>query len=130
MPQPQQKKVQQSSPKVGPGISNVIKDIKTESHVTGGHEQAGKPSSDKEKVPQFPANKKKGQNDKSTSGNGGSLANMWGHASKNSNPSSATAETNNLISNTTGWFPCTLIQCGNSLLNLSADVSTHVLTLN
>ncbi|PSS15872.1 DNA polymerase delta subunit like [Actinidia chinensis var. chinensis] len=67
MPQPQQKKVQQSSPKVGPGISNVIKDIKTESHVTGGHEQAGKPSSDKEKVPQFPANKKKGQNDKSTS---------------------------------------------------------------
>ncbi|XP_057461406.1 uncharacterized protein LOC130751763 [Actinidia eriantha] len=101
IPQPQQKKVQQSGPKVGPGIHNVVKDIKTESHVTGGHEQAGKPSSDKEKVPQLPANKKKGQNDKSTSGNGGSLANMWGRASKNSKPSSATAETNNLIPNTT-----------------------------
>lgn len=92
--QPQQKKVQQSSPKVGLESSNVVKSIKTEGHVSGGHEQAGKPSSDKEKAPQLPANKKKSENDKSTSGNGGSLANMWGRAAAKPKPKSATTETN------------------------------------
>ncbi|KAI8009141.1 DNA polymerase delta subunit 3 [Camellia lanceoleosa] len=94
IPQPQQKKVQQSSPKVGLESSNVVKSIKTEGHVSGSHEQAGKPSSDKEKAPQLPANKKKGENDKSTSGNGGSLANMWGRAAAKPKHKSATTETN------------------------------------
>ncbi|KAL6999648.1 hypothetical protein U1Q18_000805 [Sarracenia purpurea var. burkii] len=100
IPQPQQKKVQQASPKVGPESSNVVKDIKTESHVTRGHEQAGKPPLDKEKVPQLPANKKKGQNNIITSGNGGSLANMWGRASTKAKPGTATTETN-LVPKTT-----------------------------
>ncbi|KAI8552416.1 hypothetical protein RHMOL_Rhmol06G0265300 [Rhododendron molle] len=101
IPQPQQKKVQQSSPKVGLQPTHVVKDIKTESPVTEGHKQVAKGSSDKEKVPQLPANKKKGQNEKSTSGNGGSLANMWDRASTKPKPSTATTKTTIIIPNTT-----------------------------
>lgn len=108
IPQPQQKKVQQSNPKVGLQPTHVVKDIKTESPVTEGHKQVAKGSSDKEKVPQLPANKKKGQNEKSTSGNGGSLANMWDRASTKPKPSTATTKTTIIIPNTTGLFPFTL----------------------
>ncbi|KAG5546055.1 hypothetical protein RHGRI_018281 [Rhododendron griersonianum] len=101
IPQPQQKKVQQSNPKVGQQPTHVVKDIKTESPVTEGHKQVAKGSSDKEKVPQLPANKKKGQNEKSTSGNGGSLANMWDRASTKPKPSTATTKTTIIIPNTT-----------------------------
>ncbi|KAG5546054.1 hypothetical protein RHGRI_018281 [Rhododendron griersonianum] len=111
IPQPQQKKVQQSNPKVGQQPTHVVKDIKTESPVTEGHKQVAKGSSDKEKVPQLPANKKKGQNEKSTSGNGGSLANMWDRASTKPKPSTATTKTTIIIPNTTGLFPFTLSRC-------------------
>ncbi|KAA8524019.1 hypothetical protein F0562_010550 [Nyssa sinensis] len=98
VPQPQQSKVQHKSPKVGLLSPNVVIDGKSESHGTGVHEKAGKPPSDKEKTHQLPANKKKGQNDKSSSGTGGSLANMWGRASAKSK-SSASSENNNIIPN-------------------------------
>lgn len=101
IPQAPQKKVQQSSPKVALQSINVVKDVKTESPVIEVPKQAAKSSSDKEKVPQLPANKKKGQNDKSISGNGSSLANMWGRASTKSKPNSAMTEAINITPNST-----------------------------
>ncbi|XP_052179157.1 uncharacterized protein LOC127792615 [Diospyros lotus] len=93
----QQKKVQQSSPKVSVVSPNVVKDVKTESHITGGQERPP----EKEKVPQLPANKKKAHKDKNTSGNGGSLANMWDRASIKLKPGSTTKEANNTVSDAT-----------------------------
>ncbi|KAJ0101027.1 hypothetical protein Patl1_04900 [Pistacia atlantica] len=85
VPPPQQNKIQQSSPKVGPLSPNVVKDVKAESNSTGVHDQA-KPSAAKEKLNPLPASKKKSQNDKSSSGTGGSLANFWGRASTKAKP--------------------------------------------
>ncbi|KAF5948616.1 hypothetical protein HYC85_014573 [Camellia sinensis] len=62
--QPQQKKVQQSSPKIKKKLLNCL------------------------------LTKRKVKTDKSTSGNGGSLANMWGRAAAKPKPISATTETN------------------------------------
>lgn len=86
--QPQERKVQQSSPKVSLQSPSVVTDVKDESNGTRAHDQASKPPADKGKAPPLPANKKKGQNDKS-SGTEGSLANMWGRASVKSKPSCA-----------------------------------------
>ncbi|KAJ9183012.1 hypothetical protein P3X46_006933 [Hevea brasiliensis] len=98
VPPPQQVKVDQSGPKVGQQSTNLVKDIKTESHGTGVHYQASKPSLDREKVPPLPTNEKKGQNDKSSIGNGGSLASLWGRASAKSKVTLAPAVNNSLIS--------------------------------
>ncbi|KAK9268517.1 hypothetical protein L1049_000270 [Liquidambar formosana] len=99
VPQPQQRKVLQSSPKVGLQSPSVATDVKSESNGTQVDDQASKPPADKEKVPPLPANKKKGQDDKGSTGTGGSLANLWGRASAKSKPSCAPAETNNFIPN-------------------------------
>ncbi|KAK1582431.1 hypothetical protein Q3G72_014871 [Acer saccharum] len=90
---PHQNKVQQSSPKVGLLSPNGIKDVKVKSNGTGVHDQATKPSADKEKIHPLPAaSKLKGQNDKSSSVSGGSLANLWGRASAKPKPNSALAD--------------------------------------
>ncbi|KAL5736590.1 hypothetical protein ACOSQ2_031378 [Xanthoceras sorbifolium] len=89
VPPPHQNKVQQSSSKASLLSPDGIKDVKDRSNGTGVHDQATKPSADKEKIPPLPASKLKGQNDKSSSVSGGSLANLWGRASAKSKPNCA-----------------------------------------
>jgi DNA polymerase delta subunit 3 len=98
-----QTKVQQS-PKVGPPSPNLVNSVKSERNGTGVHDLATKQTVDEEKVSLLPANKKKGQSDKTSSGNGGSLATLWGRASAKSKPSSAQADNDKHIPNPTGRF--------------------------
>lgn len=98
-----QTKVQQS-PKVGPPSPNLVNSVKSERNGTGVHDLATKQTVDEEKVSLLPANKKKGQSHKTSSGNGGSLANLWGRASAKSKPSSAQADNDKHIPNPTGRF--------------------------
>ncbi|KAM3696942.1 hypothetical protein ACB098_06G076400 [Castanea mollissima] len=98
VPQPQQNKVQESSPKVVLQTPNVVQDVKSETNGTGLHSQSTKPPSDKEKVPPMTAGKKKVQNVKSSSGTGGSLANIWSRASAKSKPV-VPVENNNVLPN-------------------------------
>lgn len=100
VPQTQQNKVQESSPKVVLQTPNVVQDVKSETDGTGVHSQSTKPPSDKEKVPPMTAGKKKVQNGKSSSGTGGSLANIWGRASAKSKPV-VPVENNNVLPNPT-----------------------------
>lgn len=102
-PPSKQTKVQQS-PKVGPPSPNLVNSVKSERNGTGVHDLATKQTVDEEKVSLLPANKKKGQSDKTSSGNGGSLANLWGRASAKSKPSSAQADNDKHIPNPTGRF--------------------------
>lgn len=103
VPQPQQKNQQQLSPRFGQQSSNEVKNVNNKSHHTGVHEQASKPATEREKFVQFPADKKKDlQNNKVSSGSGGSLATMWGRVSAKSMPIEAPAETDNTKSNTAG----------------------------
>lgn len=106
VPQPQQNKVQESSPKVVLQTPNVVQDVKSETNGTGLHSQSTKPPSDKEKekVPPMTAGKKKVQNGKCSSGTGGSLANIWGRASAKSKPV-VPVKNNNVLPNPPGWFP-------------------------
>ncbi|XP_050371088.1 uncharacterized protein LOC126789071 isoform X2 [Argentina anserina] len=90
IPKQPQNKGQQSSPNVVQ-TANVVKDVKSESNGIEVAHQPKKPPAGKEKVAPLPANKKKVQNDKSSSASGGSLANMWGRASVKSK-SLSTAE--------------------------------------
>ncbi|KAJ7948773.1 DNA polymerase delta subunit like [Quillaja saponaria] len=104
LPQPQQNKILQSSTKGSLQSSYVVKDVKTESNGTGNaraHDQTSKTAADKSAVLHFPAGKKKAQNDKSVSSTGGSLANLWDRASTKPKPSSAPAETSDLVPNPT-----------------------------
>ncbi|KAF8413698.1 hypothetical protein HHK36_001690 [Tetracentron sinense] len=99
VPQPQQGKFDQVTPKNGLQSSPVVtKEIKSESNAAEVHAQASKPFKDKEDVV-GPANKKKGSNEKDSSGTGGSLANLWGRASAKSKPSCPSAETNAVLRN-------------------------------
>lgn len=88
---PQQNKIQQSSPKVGLLSPNVVKDVKSESSSIGVRDQAAKPSADKEKVHSLPDSKR----DKSSSGSGSSLANLWGRASAKPKTDCAPTDGNN-----------------------------------
>ncbi|XP_021895016.1 uncharacterized protein LOC110812531 [Carica papaya] len=99
---PQQNKVQQYSPKVGPQSLNVVKDVKNETNSKADNEQSTKASMDKEKVIPMPTNKKKSQNDNNSSGTGSSLANLWGRAAVKSKPNSAPAYDNKSITDPTG----------------------------
>ncbi|XP_058095507.1 uncharacterized protein LOC131240959 isoform X1 [Magnolia sinica] len=86
-PQPQQGRVQEPSPKLGLQPSTAVtRDNKSGSNAPDVCAQASK---DKEKVTTAPADKKKGQNDRNSSGAGGSLANLWGRASAKSKHSPA-----------------------------------------
>ncbi|GJW47877.1 DNA-directed DNA polymerase [Tanacetum coccineum] len=51
----------------------------------------------KEQVPQFPNNKKKAQNDKSSSGTASMLASMWGRASAKPKPEPASVKADNVV---------------------------------
>ncbi|KAL7129424.1 hypothetical protein ABFS83_13G065200 [Erythranthe nasuta] len=92
IPQPPAKKVQQSSP-------NFTGTVKTESHVKVDREPGVKLAAGKEKVPLILPNKK-GQSDKSSSGNGSGLASMWGRASTKPKPETPLAQANNSKHNT------------------------------
>ncbi|KAL5989776.1 hypothetical protein ACLOJK_010670 [Asimina triloba] len=71
---------QQPSLKCGPqSTSAVTTDGKSRPNVPEAHAQDRK-----DKVTTVPADKKKGQNDRNSSGSGGSLANLWGRASTKS----------------------------------------------
>lgn len=93
-PQSLQPKGGQSSSKVGFPSPNLVKDVKSET--TGVQDQAKAPTN-KEKAPSMPANKKKVENGKSSSGTEGSLANFWSRASVKSKASGA-SETS------AGWY--------------------------
>ncbi|TYH74391.1 hypothetical protein ES332_D05G395600v1 [Gossypium tomentosum] len=95
----QQNKVQQSSSKVAQKPPIVVKGIKSDSISGGVHDLATKPSADKEKNTSFPSNKKKGQNDKGSTGNGGSLANFWDRASAKPKTCSVPADNIDSIQN-------------------------------
>ncbi|KAK1404899.1 DNA polymerase delta subunit 3 [Heracleum sosnowskyi] len=100
IPQPQQKNQQQISPHFGQQSSNEVKNVNN-SHHTGVHEEASKPATEREKVLQFPVDKKKDpQNNKVSSGTGGSLATMWGRVSAKPKPVEAPAETSKTKSDT------------------------------
>lgn len=91
-PQPQKGRVQQPSPKLGLQASTVVStDDKTGKNAPVVHAELGKPHTDKATT--VPADKKKLQNEKTSSGAGGSLANLWGRASSKSKPSCPSAET-------------------------------------
>lgn len=85
-PQSLQHKGGQFSSKVGFPSPNLVKDVKSET--TGVQDQA-KALTNKENVPSMPANKKKVENGKSSSGTEGSLANFWSRASAKSKANGA-----------------------------------------
>lgn len=105
-PQPQKGRVQQPSPKLGLQASTVVStDDKTGKNAPVVHAELGKPHTDKATA--VPADKKKVQNAKTSSGAGGSLANLWGRASSKSKPSCPSAETatvTNPIGRYTEWL--------------------------
>ncbi|XP_047317205.1 DNA polymerase delta subunit 3 [Impatiens glandulifera] len=77
-----------------------VKAIKTETNAKDGvHEQAGKPPSDKVKAAPVHHEKPKDKSNKTTSGNGTSLANMWGRASAKTKSSSIMEETKTSVTN-------------------------------
>ncbi|XWS10873.1 hypothetical protein CRYUN_Cryun38cG0035400 [Craigia yunnanensis] len=82
----QQNKAHQSSSRVAQQAPSEVKDVKSDSIGRGVHGLASKPSADKEKIPSLPSNKMKGQNDKSSTGSGGSLSNLWGRVSTKPKP--------------------------------------------
>ncbi|XP_065861916.1 uncharacterized protein [Euphorbia lathyris] len=85
--------------KSGPVVlqpTNLLKDVKPESHGTGVDNEASKTPADREKGSLMPVNGKKDQKNKSSMGNGGgSLANLWGRASTKSKLTSSPAEKSN-----------------------------------
>ncbi|KAF4363844.1 hypothetical protein F8388_000509 [Cannabis sativa] len=89
-----QEKTEQRGSKVGIPSPNVVKEVKSETTGTGVHDLANKPTISKDKDPHVPANKKKAQNSKSSSGTDGSLANFWSRASAKSKPSCPSETTN------------------------------------
>ncbi|KAL1821381.1 hypothetical protein ACET3Z_016250 [Daucus carota] len=104
VPQPQQKNQQQLNPRFGQQSSNEVKNVH---NYTGGHEEASKPATEREKFLQFPVDKKKDlQNNKVSSGTGGSLATMWGRVSAKSRPIEAPAEIDITKSNTADTKAC------------------------
>lgn len=66
---------------------------------------------DKDKVTQPLAKKKKVQTDKTSAGNGGALANMWGRATTKSKADCIATETNNAIPNSAGFSFTNFIPC-------------------
>lgn len=92
VPQPQEKKVHQATSDISEKSSNIATNMKTESHV----------KTEKEKVAQVLPDRKKVQNDKSSSGSGSALASMWGRASVKSNPNLPSEQPNSSRPNSAG----------------------------
>lgn len=92
---PQPRKIEQTSQKKSEQSVDVLKHANSEGNGAGVHDQASKLPADKEKVTNFPASKKLGQNSKNSSTAGGSLANLWGRASTTTKSSAGPAENKN-----------------------------------
>ncbi|KAF9666691.1 hypothetical protein SADUNF_Sadunf16G0255100 [Salix dunnii] len=118
-------KVQQS-PKVGPESPNLVNSVKGERIGTGVHDLATKQTVDEEKVHLLPAGKKKGQGDKISSGNGGSLTNLWGRASAKSKLSSAQADNDTHIPNPTVSAEAQISACEEHEIGSSEDEAQGV----
>lgn len=88
--QPQQKKLQQSSPKLAVQSSNVTS-AGTENKGSNILDLQNKETSEKVKT-SLPATKKKGQSDKTAAATGGSLTNFWGRAATRSKSTNSSAE--------------------------------------
>ncbi|XP_039014089.1 uncharacterized protein LOC120143972 [Hibiscus syriacus] len=101
----QQNKIRQSSSKISQQPPIVIKDTKSD-NIGGVHDLATKPSSDKEKNASLPSNRKKGQNDKGSAGNGGSLANFWDRASTKPKTCTVPADNSGSIQNSNDAQVC------------------------
>ncbi|XP_057539924.1 uncharacterized protein LOC130817954 isoform X2 [Amaranthus tricolor] len=85
--QPQQKKLEQASPKLALQSSKVTTS-RTETNRSGTSLQNKESDKEKTSLP----NKSKGQSDKTSSGTGSSLANLWGRASSKSKPVNSVEE--------------------------------------
>lgn len=81
-PQPIQKNVQNAGSNAVVQSPSIAKPVKSEGHVKPDLAKVA----EKQKVPRSLPNNKKGQNDKNSSGTGGSLASMWGRASSKPKP--------------------------------------------
>ncbi|VVA95774.1 unnamed protein product [Arabis nemorensis] len=73
-------------------IPNVSHQAKSETNTAPAQNQSVKSSSDKEKPLPVPANKKNGQGEKSVTGTGGLLKNMWGRVPAKTEGENATIE--------------------------------------
>ncbi|KAF5730747.1 DNA polymerase delta subunit 3 [Tripterygium wilfordii] len=93
VPPPQQTNLKQSVPKGSLKSPNEVEAVKTESNGAELCDRATKPPANKDP---FPANKNKVKNDKTASGTGGAIANMWGRASAKPKPTSPPANKNDL----------------------------------
>ncbi|KAL1537953.1 DNA polymerase delta subunit 3-like [Salvia divinorum] len=83
-----QKNFQNAGSNPGAQPLNTEKPVKTEGNVKPDPAQVA----EKEKVPRPLLNNKKGQNNKNSSGSGGSLASMWGRASAKPKPDACLAQ--------------------------------------
>lgn len=99
----QQNKVLQSSSKVAKHTPIMVKDVKSDG-VGEVHDLSVKPSTDKKKTTSLPSNKNKDQNGKSSTGNGGSLATLWGRARTKPKSSSVPEVDSDSIQNFNGVF--------------------------
>lgn len=88
MPSNQGNRFQQPIPKVG-------HQPKSETNTAPAQNQSLNSSSDKEKPLPVPAHKKNGQGEKSVTGTGGSLKNMWGRLPVKTESDNATIEVKN-----------------------------------
>ncbi|KAL1118660.1 hypothetical protein V6Z11_D01G051100 [Gossypium hirsutum] len=79
----------------------MVKDVKSDG-IGEVHNLAVKPSTDKKKTTSLPSNKNKDQNGKSSTGNGGSLATLWGRACTKPKCSSVPEVGSNSIQNFNG----------------------------
>lgn len=100
---PEQKKVQLPSPSASVPSSHVI-EAKSESHGTSGPGEGSKFVADKHKVAQLPPAKKAVQSDKSSSKNGGALANMWGRVPTKPKVDNVSAATSDVTPNPVGLY--------------------------
>lgn len=98
--QPQQKKVEQASPKLALHSSKVTTS-RTESYKSGTGDLQHK-ESDKDKC-SLPI-KKKGQSDRSSAGTGSSLTNLWGRASSKSKSTNSSVEEKCVVSKINGVY--------------------------
>lgn len=80
----------------------------------------------RKKVPQLPVEKKHQQNNKVSSGSGGSLATMWGRVSAKSKPVVAQAETSNTSPNT-AVNTAAKVCAGEAVEEGSSDDDDHVI---
>jgi len=84
--------------------SNVGHQAKSESIAAPAKNQSAKSSLDKEKAFPVPANKKNGQGEKSVTGTGGLLKNMWGRVPVKTEDDSPIVDVKNHITNHSGMF--------------------------